>query len=252
LTNDGTGALHIIDITDPQHPKEVARWRPKQSQAGVMLHDIDVQNGIVYASWWNDGLIVLDVGNGVKGGRPDKPVVVSQFKYDLDSLYKDVALEGGPGFIRGTHTAWRHGKYVFIADEVFGNAAAGALFEGQVTRAHGRLQVLDVSDIEHPKSVAWYEPEFGGVHNVWVAGDTLYVGAYNAGFHAFDISGELRGDLRAQGREIANFYTGAPDGKIPNVAMAWGAVVKNNIAFVNDLNSGLWLVRLEPKPAIIP
>jgi hypothetical protein len=252
LTNDGTGALHIVDISDAAHPKELARWRPKQTQAGVMLHDIDVQDGMVYASWWNDGLVILDVGNGVKGGRPDKPVLVSQFKYDLDSLYKEVALEGGPGFIRGTHTAWRHGRYVFVADEVFGNAAANALFAGQVTRAHGRLQVLDVSDIEHPRSVAWYEPEFGGVHNVWVAGDTLYVGAYNAGFHAFDISGELRGDLRAQGREIANFYTGAPDGKLPNAAMAWGAVVKNDVVFVNDLNSGLWLVRLEPKSKVLP
>ena len=63
--------------------------------------------------------------------------------------------------------------------------------------------MLDVSDIVHPKEVAWYEPEYGGVHNVWVAGDTLYMGAYNAGFRAFDISGELRGDLRAQEREIA-------------------------------------------------
>jgi hypothetical protein len=252
LTNDGTGALHIIDINDPLHPKEVARWRPKQTQAGVMLHDIDVQDGMVYASWWNDGLVILDVGNGVKGGRPDAPALVSQYKYDLDSLYKQVAFDGGPGFIRGTHTAWRHGKYVIIADEVFGNQSANALFAGQVTRAFGRLQVLDVSDLSRPKSVAWYEPEFGGVHNVWVAGDTLYVGAYNAGFHAFDISGELRGDLKAQGREIANFYTGAPDGKISNVPMAWGAVVKNNIAFVNDLNNGLWLLQLAPKNAVVP
>jgi len=252
LTNDGTGELDIVDITDAAHPKAVGKWRPKVTPAGVMLHDIDVQNGMVYASWWNDGLVILDVGNGIKGGRPDKPMLVSQFKYNLDSLYKSVALEGGPGFIRGTHTAWRHGKYVFIADEVFGNSAAEALFQGRVSRAHGRLQVLDVSDIEHPKSVAWYEPEFGGVHNVWVAGDTLYMGAYNAGFHAFDISGELRGDLRAQGREIANLYTGAPDGKNPNAAMAWGAVVKNDLAFVNDVNSGLWIVRLEPRNKVVP
>ena len=252
LTNDGTGELDIVDITDPLHPKAVGKFRPKATAAGVMLHDIDVQNGMVYASWWNDGLIILDVGNGLKGGSPDKPVLVSQFKYNLDSLYRDVTLEGGPGFIRGTHTAWRHGKYVFIADEVFGNSAAEALFKGEVSRAHGRLQVIDVSDVEHPKSVAWYEPEFGGVHNVWVAGDTLYVGAYNAGFHAFDISGELRGDLRAQGREIANLYTGSPDGKNPNAAMAWGAVVKNDLAYVNDVNSGLWVVRLEPKNRVVP
>jgi len=252
LTNDGTGELDIIDITDPAHPKAVGKYRPKATPAGVMLHDVDVQNGMVYASWWNDGLIILDVGNGIKGGRPDHPVLVSQFKYNLDSLYKDVALEGGPGFIRGTHTSWRHGKYVFIADEVFGNSAAEALFKGEVSRAHGRLQVIDVSDVEHPKSVAWYEPEFGGVHNVWVAGDTLYLGAYNAGFHAFDISGELRGDLRAQGREIANLYTGAPDGKNPNAAMAWGTVFKNDLAYVNDVNTGLWIVRLEPKNRVVP
>ena len=69
-----------------------------------------------------------------------------------------------------------------------------------------------MSDIAHPKSVAWYEPEYGGVHNVWVAGDTLYMGAYNAGFRAFDISGELRGDLRAQGREIGHLNTADMDG----------------------------------------
>ena len=78
-------------------------------------------------------------------------------------------------------------------------------------RAYGRLQVVDVSDIAHPRSVAWYEPEYGGVHNVWVAGDTLYMGAYNAGFRAFDISGELRGDLRAQGREIVHVNTADMD-----------------------------------------
>ena len=254
LTNDGTGALHIIDINDPAHPKEVAQWKPRQTSAGIMLHDIDVQNGLVYASWWNDGLIILDVGNGIRGGTPSKPVLVSQFKYDLDSLYRRVALEGGPGFIRGTHTAWRHKNYVFIADEVFGNDAAQTLFLGAPSRAHGRLQVIDVSNIDKPRSVAWYEPEFGGVHNVWVLGDTLYMGAYNAGFKAFDISGELRGDLYAQGRLLGEFMPADPKGKVPNAAMTWGVVVnpKDGLAYVNDFNSGLWVLRLEPKQPVVP
>ena len=78
------------------------------------------------------------------------------------------------------------------------------------------------------------------MHNVWVAGDTLYIGAYNAGFRAFDISGELRGDLQAQGREIAQLQHRGTEGKIPNAPMTWGAVVKNNLMCVNDLNSGLF------------
>jgi hypothetical protein len=69
---------------------------------------------------------------------------------------------------------------VFIADEVFPAAYPKGTKDAAAGRAYGRLQVLDVSDIAHPKSVAWYEPEYGGVHNVWVAGDTLYMGAYNA------------------------------------------------------------------------
>ena len=53
---------------------------------------------------------------------------MSQFKYDLDSLYRQVAENSGPGFVRGTHTAWRHGNYVFVGDEVFGlDSLDGAL-----------------------------------------------------------------------------------------------------------------------------
>ena len=254
LTNDGTGALHVIDISDPYHPKQVSTWAPRQSDAGRMLHDIDVQDGLLYGSWWNDGLVILDVGNGIKGGTPSAPKLVAQYKYDLNALYKSVEKEGGKGFIRGTHTAWRYKQYVLIADEVFGNEAAATLFNWSPSRAHGRLQVLDVSDIEHPKSVAWYEPEYGGVHNIWVAGDTLYMGAYNAGFHAFDLSGELRGDLKAQGREIAEFMPGDPGAKVPNAAMTWGVVVnkKDGLAYVNDFNSGLWAIRIEPKPKPVP
>ena len=246
VTNDGTGAMHVVDIGDPRNPKGIATWRTERADAGRMLHDIDVQDGLAYLSYWNDGLVVLDVGNGIKGGSPSKPVLVTQFKYGLDSLYRNVQAQGKP-WVRGTHTAWRHGKYVFVADEVFVLEDLMKLSGGQVSRAYGNLQVLDVSDIEHPRAVAWYEPEVGGVHNIWVAGDTLYMGAYDGGFRAFDVAGELRGDLRAQGREIASLKPAAPDGRVPNAPMTWGAVVRDGLVFVPDMNSGLWLVRLEPR-----
>lgn len=246
LTNDGTGAVDVVDINDPAHPKRAATWRTDTPiEAGRYIHDIDVQDGLLYGSYWNDGLIILDVGNGIKGGSPTNPQFVSQFKYDLPSLYRDAEVTGGTGYIRGTHTAWRHKDYVFIADEVFGLQD----LQSKTGRAYGRLQVIDVSDITKPKSVAWYEPEFGGVHNVWVAGDTLYMGAYNAGFRAFDISGELRGDLRAQRREIVHAQVSSPEGFTPNFTMTWGVVVKNGLAYVNDINGGLFIVRIEPKKA---
>lgn len=247
LTNDGTGAMHVIDINDPYHPKEVAQWRTARADAGRTLHDIDIKNGLAYLSYWNDGLVILDIGNGIKGGSPSNPQLVTQFKYDLNDLYRDVEASGGPGFIRGTHTAWRHNNYVFIADEVFPASGVRGAKDASAFRAYGNLQVLDVSDLEHPRSVAWYQPEFGGVHNVWVAGDTLYMGAYNGGFRAFDISGELRGDLRAQHREIGHLNTADMEGNVKNAAMTWGVVVKDGLAYVNDMFNGLWIVRIEPK-----
>jgi hypothetical protein len=253
LTNDGTGALHVVNIDDPYKPREVAQWKTEaRPDAGRTLHDIDIQDGLLYGSWWNDGLVILDVGNGIKGGTPASPKIVSQFKYDLNALYKDVESAGGPGFIRGTHTAWRHKNYVFIADEVFPASGPKGAKDASAGRAYGRLQVVDISNIEKPKSVAFYEPEHGGVHNVWVAGDSLYMGAYNAGFRVFDISGELRGDLRAQGREIAHLNTADMDGRVKNAAMTWGVVVKDGLAFVNDMYNGLWIVRIEPKQKIVP
>jgi hypothetical protein len=252
LTNDGTGELHILNLDDPAKPREVARWATGRPVEGRSLHDIDIRDGLAYLSYWNDGLVVLDIGNGSHGGTPSSPKLVTQYTYDLDALYRDVAQTAGAGFVRGTHTAWRHKNYVFIADEVFPLRGVAGATGVAAERAYGRLQVIDVSDMENPKSVAWYEPEFGGVHNIWVAGDTLYMGAYEAGFRAFDISGELRGDLRAQDREIAHVHTASDVGHVTNAPRAWGVIYRDGLAYINDNHNGLWIVRIEPRSGLIP
>ena len=254
LTDDATGSMRVIDIRDPYKPRQVARWETPRAPAGRTLHDIDVKDGLAYLSYWNDGLVILDVGNGMKGGSPENPMLVSQLKYDLNALYRDVEAVGGPGFIRGTHTAWRAGKYVFVGDEVF-SAKPRATEGGGVIglgRAYGRLHVVDVSDVEHPKSVAYYEPKDGGTHNVWVAGDTLYLGDYQGGLRVLDISGELRGDLLTQGREIAHVVTGDKQGTVPNAANAWGAIYRDGYIYVPDINSGLWIVKVDSKSELTP
>jgi hypothetical protein len=244
-TNNGNNSLDIIDISDPYRPRRAGRFKINERDAGNYLHDVDVQDGIAYLAYWNEGLVILDVGNGIKGGSPGNPVLISQYKYDLNEMYRDVEAVGGPGFIRGTHTAWRHRNYVFIADEVFAAEPQRGTRDAAADRAWGRLQVIDVSDIENPHPVAWYEPEYGGVHNVWVEGDRLHMGAYNAGYRVFDVSGELMGDLRAQGREIGHLHTGDMQGYQQNMAMTWGVVVRDGLAYVNDNYNGLWIVRIE-------
>lgn len=246
LTDDATGSMRVIDLNNPLQPREIARWQT--ATASRTLHDIDVQDGLAYLSYWNDGLVILDVGNGMKGGSPANPQLVSQYKYDLDDLYRNVEAEGGPGFIRGTHTAWRAGRYVFVGDEVFSSRPQGVVMPGMgLGKANGRIHVIDVSDIDNPRAVAHYEPLDGGAHNVWVTGDTLYLGDYQGGLRVLDISGELRGDLLAQDREISHVHTGDSRGLVPNAAMAWGAFYRNGMVWVNDVFSGLWVMRIEPR-----
>ena len=139
-------------------------------------------------------------------------------------IYREVEEVSGPGFGRGTHTAWRHKNYVFVGDEVFTARPLGIQMPGMgLGKANGRVHVIDVSDLTRPREVAWYEPRDGGAHNLWVAGDTLYLGDYQGGLRVLDVAGELRGDLLAQVREIAHVHTGDARGHVPNAAMAWGA-----------------------------
>jgi hypothetical protein len=251
LTDDATGSMRVIDIRDPFHPKEVARWQTEQTEAGRYVHDVMVVDGLAYLAYWNDGLVILDVGNGMKGGSPANPQFVSQFKYDLNATYARVEQLWGPGFVRGTHTAWRQGRYVFVGDEVYAARPYKGLTEGN-SLTFGRLHVIDVSDIAHPRAVAWYEPTDGGVHNVWVVGDTLYLGNYQGGARVLDVSGELKGDLLRQGREISWILTADSTGAQAHTPFAWGAVVRDGNIFVPDINSGLWILRLEPKREVTP
>ena len=251
LTDDATGSMRVIDINTPTQPREIARWQPRAELAGNYVHDLEVKDGLAYLAYWNDGLVILDVGNGMRGGSPSNPQLVAQHKYDLDDIYRNVAASGGPGFVRGTHTAWRDTRrpYVYIADEVFSTRPQGIVMPNrtELGKANGRLHVVDISDLSRPRTVAWFEPQDGGVHNFWVQGDTIYIGDYQGGLRVLDISGELRGDLLAQGREMAHVHTGDARGVVPNASMAWGAFYHNGLVWVNDMFSGLWAVRVEPR-----
>lgn len=226
--HNGTSDLHIIDISDPENPLEVGRWGlDKQNKT---LHDAIIQDGYAYLSYWDDGLIILDVGAGSHGGTPTEPVFVSQFRYPTGN----------------THVAWRHGNYVFVGDEIFPDDWNPE----KPIEARGYIHVVDVSDMENPREVAKYEVPEAGVHNVWVEDDRLYVGYYQAGLRVVDISGELRGDLYAQGREVARMLPIDEEMVVPNWPMTWGAQLFNGNLFAWDMNSGLWVTRLDEREVV--
>ncbi|HYO46900.1 MAG TPA: hypothetical protein VEY33_09460 [Gemmatimonadota bacterium] len=227
LTHDGTGDMKIIDVSDRAHPREVGRWGVENPNR--VLHDIFVKDGIAYLSYWDDGLVILDLGGAGKGGTPTEPVFVSRIYYP----------EGN------THTAWRWKDYVFVGDEIF----PSNWDMNRPIAATGYIHVIDVSDIEHPVEVATYEVPEAGAHNIWIddEDETLYLAYYQAGLRALDVSGELRGDLYAQGREIDRYDTSATEGvALPNVPFAATVMLKDGQIFTVDLNSGLWIHRMVP------
>src|SRR5215213_1829882 len=230
LTDDATGSMRVIDFRDVKNPKEVARWqvesdilattRTKEGEevSGRYLHDLQVKDGLAYLAYWRDGLIILDVGNGMKGGSPEKPTLVSQLRFNHHELY-------GNGWLAGTHSVFRYKNYVFVGDEVF-----PPIFDIQAKAripVRGIFHIVDVADIANPRKVAEYPVPESGAHNMWIEDDKMYLGYYNGGARVLDVSGELRGDLYRQGREIANLWTGHPDGFRPNLPFTWGAQPHN-------------------------
>ncbi|HZC22980.1 MAG TPA: Ig-like domain-containing protein [Candidatus Binatia bacterium] len=260
LTDDATGSMRVIDFQDPKHPKEVARYQVENPTvvsintemgsmtSGRYLHDLQVKDGIAYLAYWRDGLVILDVGNGMAGGSPENPKLIAQYKFNHYELY-------GDGWLAGTHSVFRYKNYLFVGDEVF----PGIFHIDDRDRIPVRAicHVMDVSDIRHPKEVAQYEVPEGGSHNFWAANDMLYEGYYSGGARVLDISGELRGDLYRQGREIARFWTGDAKGFRPNLPFTWGgqpcsvtcdSPLLNSLMYFNDIHSGLWITKLgEPK-----
>ena len=221
--HNGTNALHIIDISDPVHPKEVGRWELEYDDR--ILHDVIVQDGYAYLSYWDHGIVTLDVGAGSHGGIPTVPVMVSRFSYP----------EGH------THVAWRHGRYLFVGDEIWPDDYDVS----QPLDARGYIHILDMSDMDAPVEVAKYEVPDAGAHNVWVEDDKLYIGYYQGGLRVVDIRGELRGNIYRQGREIAHILTTDDQSMVPEWPMTWGAQIFEEHIYTSDLNSGLWIAKLE-------
>lgn len=241
----------ILDVTDIYQPRYVGEYNHPDSR----LHDVWVMDGLAYSAEWENGLVVVDVGDGRWGGSLADPVFVSSY----------------PVPTGGTHAVFPYvsestGKhYVFVGDEIMnrrglaweGPGAGRGSYQipydpdtgmnGVPLATQGYIQIIDFSDPENPEMVARYEvPEYG-THNIWVEDDVLYQAYYEGGLRVVDVSGELMGNLYTQGREIAVFKPYDPAGYIPNSPMTWSAMPFKGRVFFSDTNSGLWSARLVPK-----
>ena len=224
--------FEVVNIEDPKNPKGVGKF---ELELGSAIHDIWIEDGIAYTSNWKDGLYIIDVGNGIAGGSPSNPVAIANYKYKTGANHAAFPFKS-----KST------GKfYVILGDEIFPDGVD--FFAANETT--GFLHFVDFTDLKKPKEVARFELPGYGSHNFWVEDDVVYAGMYNGGLRVIDVSGDLLGDLYKQGREIAAFKTGSPNGFIPNNTMTWGSQYFKGNVFYSDFNAGIGALKLlDSKP----
>ena len=220
----------IINIAEPKLPFKVGSF--ELETPGHSIHDVWVEDGVVYSSNWRDGVVMVDVGNGVKGGSPENPVEIAR--------YADPQGRNHAAFPFASQSTGKF--YVIMGDEIF--PYRDIIGEDDPDRAAGYMHFVDFTDPENPVEIARYEVPEAGTHNLWVEDDVLYIGYYNGGLRVVDISGDLVGDLYRQGREIGWFMPYDTESVVRNAPMVWGAQPYKGLVYLADHNSGLWAVRV--------
>ncbi|MEO8451450.1 MAG: hypothetical protein ABI647_16775 [Gemmatimonadota bacterium] len=211
----------------PPPPAAVVTVATVPVPANYGIHDTYVRDGIAFVCVWNTGVQIYDVGNGMRGGSPSNPVLITTFVPNSDDV------PGGPQ----VHNAWwfhnpalHESRYLFLGQEGPGNIGFSSA---------GDLHVLDVSDLANPREVSVYSMAGAGVHNFWMdePAARLYAAYYNGGVVAFDVSGTLPADLSS--RVIA---TAMPGG--PSATYVWGVQLADGALWAVDMLSGFW--KLDP------
>ncbi|HEX7336342.1 MAG TPA: Ig-like domain-containing protein [Gemmatimonadales bacterium] len=222
--NPSGPALLIYDVTDPADMSLVAQVSVPPNYG---IHDTFVRDGLAFVFAWDTGVIIYDVGNGIRGGAPAAPVEVSR-------VVTDDADVGSPSSHNGW---WFHNpvtgerRYLFVGQE--GPAVIGS-------RASGDIHVVDVSDLANPREVAFYRLNGAGAHNFWMdeRKQILYAAYYNGGVVALDVSGTLSGNLA--GRELDRLRPGGAGN-----TFTWGVQLANGFLYASDMVSGLWQLTTE-------
>jgi hypothetical protein len=217
-------ALLIYDVTQPATPVLVHR-EPIEPNYGI--HDTFVRDGLAFVFAWDEGVIIYDVGNGIRGGSPSAPVKVSQI-VTAASRMNSPSVHNGWWF-HNPVTGER--RYLFVGQEGLGVVGS---------QSSGDIHVVDVSDLANPREVAFFHLNGAGAHNFWMdeARQILYAAFYNGGVVALDVSGTLSGDL--SDRLLSQVRPGGARN-----TFTWGVQLANGSLYAIDMLSGLWQLSTE-------
>ncbi|HKV72493.1 MAG TPA: hypothetical protein VJN62_14665 [Gemmatimonadales bacterium] len=187
------------------------------------IHDTYIRDGIAMVCVWNSGLLIYDVGNGIKGGTPNKPVLVGSVVPSADGIGAGPEIHNAWWFWNPTNG---QKKYLFLGQEGPGKVGS---------QSSGDIHVIDVSDLTNPTEVGFFHLAGSGTHNFWMdeAHQILYAAYYDAGVVSIDVSGTLSGDISS--RLIAQTAPGTTG----DTTYTWGVQLYHGSLYAIDMLSGL-------------
>jgi len=144
-----TGGVHILDVSNPAEPQEVALYAP-----GYYIHDSHIRGDLLFACAFNKAQVdILDIS------ERSNPLLVGVITYDGSNTHSASSTEDG--------------RYLIIADEKDGNPA----------------HVFDLADLSNPVEVAHFTSNPQSlVHNPYIRGDFCFVSHNTEGLRVYDIA----------------------------------------------------------------
>jgi hypothetical protein len=227
----GPPQLVIVDITDPANPTEVL----VRTMGLPYVHDVFVRDGLLFTALWDQGMSIFDIGGGGRGGTPANPVLISNI----------FTVSGNVHNMWWYHSASGEKRYVFVGEEGPGSVTGG--------QSSGDIHVVDISDINNPREVAFYTVPGAGTHNFTMdeQAGILYAAYYNGGVRALDVTGDLsqcssdarssdgRCNMGLAKREAGFALT---DGN-PAVTI-WGVARVGQTLYASDMLSGIYKLNI--------
>ena len=178
---------------------------------------------------------------------PEKPVLVSQSKYDLQrALHPGGAASG----------AWAR-----AAPTPRGATATTSSSATRSTPSKAATGLKDGNDLTFGRHARCSTSPTSSSRRSWRGTSPPTAGCTTSGWRAtrstwattraapgrWTSPASSRATCSRQGREISWILTADAEGNRPRATFAWGAVVKNGNIYVPDINTGLWILKLEPK-----
>ena len=93
-----SGYIHIIDFTDPENPKDVARYEVPE----FGTHNLWVEDDVLYVAYYEGGVRAVDVGGELMGNLATQGREVAVFKaYDPNGFVANGPMAWGPQPYKG-------------------------------------------------------------------------------------------------------------------------------------------------------